>query len=96
MKILNGRGHSAADGMTALKLVSDPPYGQRVERVEFRHRVSVDIAHFDSGLAVWRASCTCGWRSAVKTTDIRASARTALSHTRGFVWGVAADLLETS
>jgi hypothetical protein len=62
--------------------------GRGLERVEFRHRLRVDVDNFEAGLAAWRARCACGWKSAVKTTDIDAAARTALAHNSGFSWGV--------
>ncbi|MFL6144523.1 MAG: hypothetical protein ACJ72N_22005 [Labedaea sp.] len=62
---------------------------ERVVRVDFRHCLSLELTNFESGIAAWRARCTCHWRSSVKTTDVAAAARTALAHdATGFVWGV--------
>jgi hypothetical protein len=69
---------------------------RRLSRAEVRHRVHLDLTHFESGIAAWRAVCTCGWKSSVKTTEVDAAARTALGHTRGAVFGMGVDLFDAS
>ena len=66
----------------------------QLARVNFRHRVCVDLVHFESGIAAWRARCTCGWKSSLKTTDVDAAGATATAHSGGWVWSVGHDLLE--
>lgn len=65
-------------------------------RADFRHRVHVDLVNFESGVAAWRAKCTCGWKSSVKTTDAGAAAETATAHASGWVWGQGHDLFDAS